>query len=356
MNVVIVGAGLAGARTAETLRALGLEGRVTLVGDEPVAPYERPALSKEFLAGAREAERLLLRPHAFWQERGIELRLGRRVVSVDRARRVAIADGDVELPWDALVLATGARPRRLPLVAPQGVHALRTLDDARRLRDSLVPESRLVVIGGGFVGAEVASTALGLGVRVQMVEAGPAPLARPLGAEVGRLLAKRYRAHGLELHAGVGVAFLSANAAGRLSSVVLTDGRELRADAALVAIGVEPDTWLAPSRPHPDIHLCGDLVGPGHWTSAAVDGAAVAHRILGLEPPAPQPPYVWSDQFGLRLQLVGDPRSTVAVELEGDDDSFAVRYRDETGATVGALLANRPRDVAALRRELPLAA
>jgi NADPH-dependent 2,4-dienoyl-CoA reductase/sulfur reductase-like enzyme len=356
MNVLIVGAGLAGARTAETLRALGFDGGVTLVGDEPVAPYERPALSKQFLAGAREPDRLLLRPHALWEKHGIELRPGSRVVSVDHAQRLAVTDAGTELPWDTLVLATGARPRRLPLLAPRGVHVLRTLADARRLREALTPGRRLVVIGGGFLGAEVASTALGLGVRVVMVEAGPAPLVRVLGAEVGQLLARRYRAHGLELRPGVGAAAFRANPAGRLASVVLTNGREVRADAALVAIGIEPETRLAPSRPHHDIHLSGDLIGPGHWTSAAAAGAATAHRILGHEPPAVQPHYVWSDQFGLRLQLIGDPRSAATVKLEGDDDSFKARYQDATGATIATLLANRPHEVATLRRELPFAA
>jgi NADPH-dependent 2,4-dienoyl-CoA reductase/sulfur reductase-like enzyme len=356
MNVLIVGAGLAGARTAETLRALGFEGRATLVGDEPVAPYERPALSKEFLAGARGPEQLALRPHAYWAEREIELRLGLRISSVDYARHLAATNGGATFPWDTLVLATGAKPKRLQLATPHGVHVLRTLADALGLREALEPGARLVVVGGGFVGAEVASTALDLGVHVAMVEAGPAPLVRPLGPQVGRLLAARYRAHGVDLHVGVGAAAFRAHGSGRLLSVVLTDGLELPADAALVAIGVEPDAQLFPPRSHADVYLCGDLVGPGHWMSAAANGVATAHRILGLEPPVAQPSYVWSDQFGLRLQLVGDPQPAAEIELEGDDDSFAARYRDATGATVAALFANRPHDVAALRRELPLAA
>ena len=170
-TVLLVGAGLAGARAAETLRANGYAGRVLLVGDEPTAPYERPALSKEYLAGKKTEEQLLLRRSHYWGDLGIELLLGRHVSRIEPALRTArLADGE-ELPWDALVLATGARPRRLPFAAPRGVQTLRTLADAQALRASLVPGARLAVVGGGFIGAEVASTALGLAVEVTMVEA-----------------------------------------------------------------------------------------------------------------------------------------------------------------------------------------
>lgn len=181
MNIAIVGAGLAGARTAETLRAEGYDGRIVLVGDEPFGPYERPALSKEFLAGARDEESLLLRPLSFWHSRHVELRLRTRVTEIDWPSHVACTSRGGALHFDELVLATGARPRRLPLELPAGVHELRTLADAQRLREELVCGARLVVIGGGFVGAEVASTARSLGVEVTIVEAAHAPVARMLG-------------------------------------------------------------------------------------------------------------------------------------------------------------------------------
>ena len=350
--VVIVGAGLAGARAAETLRAEGFDGRVVLVGEEPVAPYERPALSKEFLAGTRDEESLLLRPAAFWQERGIELLLGRRVVAADpAAQSVRTSRGD-DLPFDALVLATGARPRRLPLELPDGVHELRTLADARALRQELMPGAHLMVIGGGFVGAEVASTARALGLHVTIVEAAPAPVARVLGSEVGLLLAERWRAYDVDVHLGTGVAHIRADANGRVDSVLLTDGTVLRADAVLVGVGVEPARELLPARPAAHVHPAGDVVGPGHWTAAALDGVAAARRILGLPVPAPQPHYVWSDQFGLRLQVVGTPARDDAVELEGGGNSFAVRYLDAGGRTRAGLFANRPAEAAALRRTL----
>lgn len=351
-TVVIVGAGLAGARVAETLRAEGFAGRVVLVGDEPSAPYERPALSKEFLAGKRDEQSLLLRKQSFWETRSIELVLASRVEAVDPVGRAARTSRGRELPFDALVVATGARPRRLPLDMPEGVHELRTLADARALREELVPGSRLVVIGGGFVGAEVASTARSLGVEVTIVEAGTAPVARVLGDDVGLLIAERWRAHGVDVRLRTGVARIRADAAGRVDSVLLTDGCELRADAVLVGIGVEPARELLPERPASHVHAAGDVVGPGHWTAAALDGAAAARRILGLSVPPPQPHYVWSDQFGLRLQVVGSPDRDNAFEFDGDAESFAVRYIGAEGRTSAALLANRPAEAAALRRSL----
>ena len=351
-TVVIVGAGLAGARVAETLRAEGFAGRVVLVGDEPSAPYERPALSKEFLAGTRDEQSLLLRKPSFWELRDIALVRGNRIVSVDpRARGARTSRGRV-LRFDELVVATGARPRRLPLEMPAGVHELRTLADARALRDALIPGSRLVVIGGGFVGAEVASTARSLGVEVTIVEAGAAPVARVLGDDVGLLIAERWRAHGVDVRLRTGVVRVRADTSGRVDSVVLTDGCELRADAVLVGIGVEPARELLPDRPALHVLAAGDIVGPGHWTAAALDGAAAARHILGLGAAPPQPHYVWSDQFGLRLQVVGTPKPDQAFELDGDAESFAVRYFGTDGRTSAALLANRPAEAASLRRSL----
>ncbi|HKI91454.1 MAG TPA: FAD-dependent oxidoreductase [Gaiellaceae bacterium] len=350
--VVIVGAGLAGARAAETLRAEGYDGRVLLVGEEPVAPYERPALSKKFLAGTRDEESLLLRKPGFWESRGIELMLGRRVETIDPTGRIARTSRGEELAFDALVVATGARPRRLPFDVPAGVRELRTLADAKALREELSPGTRLAVVGGGFVGAEVASTARSLGVEVTIVEAAPAPVARILGNAVGHMLAARWRDHGIDVRLRTGVSSLRADAMGRVDSVVLTDGSELRADVVLVGVGVEPVRELLLERPALHVHPAGDVVGPGHWTAAAHDGAAAARRILGLPVAAPPPHYVWSDQFGLRLQIVGSPNPDDRLQADGDDDSFAVRYLGPDGRTRAALLANRPAEAAEIRRLL----
>lgn len=351
-TVVIVGAGLAGARTAETLRAEGFDGRVVLLGDEPVGPYERPALSKDYLAGTRDERSLLVRAPEFWERRGVELRLSTRVVAVDPVGRRITTERGSGLAFDELVLATGARPRRLPLELPAGVHELRTLTDARGLRDELAPGVRLVVVGGGFIGAEVASTARSLGVEVTIVEAAPAPVARVLGAHVGLLLAERWRSHGVGVRLGAGVAHFRSDAGGRVRSMLLTDGTELRADVVVVGVGVEPVAELLPPRPALHIRTAGDVTGPGHWTAAAAAGTATARGILGLPVPAAPPAYVWSDQFGLRLQVVGTPRPEHRPIIEGGADAFTVEYVDGRGATCAGVYANRPADAAALRRRL----
>ena len=239
-SVVIVGAGLAGARCAETLRAEGFDGDLVLVGEESVAPYERPALSKEFLAGAKSVADLLLRPQSFWAEQRIELVLGQRVGSVDRTRRTVTTSSGLELGWDTLVLATGARPRHLPFASPAGVHVLRTLADAEALRDELLPGARLAIVGGGFVGAEVASTARSRGVDVTLLEAGSAPFERALGAELGARLADRYRDHGVDIHTETAAAGFRETSAGRVDAVILRDGTVIESDVVLVAVGVEP--------------------------------------------------------------------------------------------------------------------
>jgi 3-phenylpropionate/trans-cinnamate dioxygenase ferredoxin reductase component len=370
-RVLIVGAGLAGSRCAEVLRSEGFDGDVVVVGEEKHAPYERPALSKEFLAGTRVD--LGLRPDAFWRDRGIELRLGERVHRVDVRRRLARLPGGAAR-WDALVLATGARSRRLPALDRRpGVHALRTLGDAAALRAELGPGRRLAIVGAGFVGAEVASTALGLGVEVSLLEAGDAPFTAILGSEVGGVLADRYRDAGVDLRVGARVEATSTRADGRPRALELAGGGEVACDAVLVAVGAEPATELLGGGPVetdacgrtrlPGVYACGDAatawrpavschLRTEHWTSAAAQGAAVARAILGREAPADEVPYFWSDQFGLRLQHVGHGSGWASISLDGGPDSFAARYYARDGSPVAALLANRPEDVAAVRREL----
>lgn len=377
-SVLIVGAGLAGSRCAETLRAEGFDGRVTLVGDEPVGPYERPALSKELLAGAKE--RVELRPAEHWEERAIDLVLGRRVEPEELARAAPGGRAVVGLPEaDAIVIATGAQARTLPFPCPPGVHTLRTLADAERLRQALTPGSRLAVIGAGFVGAEVASTARSLGVDVALVDVEPAPLLRVLGAEVGGLLAERYRAHGVDLRLGAGLGRFLTSPAGELTGIELTDGSTLACDTALVAIGAAPacdlmgdaragiETDACGRTARPNVYACGDVARAfrpslgahlrvEHWTSAAGQAASVAHAILGSERPYDELPYFWSDQFGLRLQHVGHAEAPAAVELDGDATEFTARYLDADGRLLAALAANRPREIGSLRRELAGAA
>jgi NADPH-dependent 2,4-dienoyl-CoA reductase/sulfur reductase-like enzyme len=366
-TVVVVGAGLAGSRCAETLRGEGFEGRIVVFGDEPHAPYERPALSKDLLAGARAS--VDLRAEEFWADRGIELRLGERVESVDLLGRVA---NGVE--WDALVLATGARPRRLPGEQPAGVHVLRTRADADGLRSELRPGARLCVIGAGFIGAEAASTTLSLGVDVTLVEAAPRPFVRALGPEVGGLLADHWRARGADVRLGAGVERVEAGPDGSVATVVLADGSRIGCTAVLVGIGVSPAGELLGQEAGiptdacgrtalPGVYACGDVasafrpalgrrVRVEHWTSAAGQAAAVAHAILGRERPYDDLPYFWSDQFGLRLQYVGHAEDWHRVEIDGGPGEFTVRYLDEASRPLAALVANRPREIGPLRREL----
>lgn len=376
-GVLIVGAGLAGSRCAEVLRAEGFDGEIVLAGAEDHPPYERPALSKEFLGGRRD--QVHLRPDGFWREKGIDLRVGTRIHRIDFRRRIARTDAD-SIRWEALVLATGARPRRIsPLDGRRGVHVLRTLDDATALGSDLGAGRRLAIVGAGFVGAEVASTAVEVGSDVSLIEAGKSPFGRILGDEVGRVLADRYRAAGVELRTGTMTQEVRMDAAERLRGLALADGAETACDAVLVAVGAEPATELlggvvetdACGRTAlPGVYACGDVaavwrppvarhVRTEHWTSAAAQGTAVARAILGRSAPADDVPYFWSDQFGLRLQHVGHGANWASVALEGSPDSFSARYHARDGSLVAALLANRPCEAAALRRELaerPLAA
>ncbi len=373
-NVVVVGTGLAGLRSAETLRARGYEGRLTLIGEETQLPYERPALSKQLLAGKRSPDQLVLRQPEFFGEQQIELALGRRVEKISPERRTVLLSNGSELVWDALVIATGARARRLRgPETPAGVHYLRTLSDALALGAEFVPGRRLAVVGAGFIGAEVASTAVSLGLDVSVIEPMAAPLERVLGTEIGLLLAARYRDYGVDLRLGSGMTGFVSGKDGRLRALELGDGSEIACDVAVIGIGAEPAGELLGGREietdasgrteYEGIYACGDVASSWrpslgrrlrmeHWTSAAGQAAAVARTILGEESLHDDVPFFWSDQFGLRLQYVGFASEWANVEVENDGDSFSVRYLDESERLLAALVANRPSDVAALRREL----
>jgi NADPH-dependent 2,4-dienoyl-CoA reductase/sulfur reductase-like enzyme len=375
-GVVIVGAGLAGARCAERLRSGGYAGRIRLIGEEPVPPYRRPALSKELLSGAAGLGDLRLRTPAWWTEAEIELVLASRVIRIDPERRRAIVEGGSELAWETLVVATGSRARAIPGLAPvRGLHSLRSFQDALGLRAVLRPGRRIVVIGAGFIGTEVASTASALGVEITLVD--PAlPLVRVLGDEVAGLLATRYREHGVDLRTGTALERLEVDQ-DRVCGVHLTGGGHVDCDAVLVAIGAEPAVPPGlPSAPEggiatdaagrtsfEDVFACGDVarsmhpllgrhVRVEHWADAASQGTAVAEAILGIDPAPRELPLFWSDQFGLRLQYVGHALEWSSVELDGDPDEFRALYLDADGRPLAALVANRPRELGRLRREL----
>jgi 3-phenylpropionate/trans-cinnamate dioxygenase ferredoxin reductase subunit len=236
------------------------------------------------------------------------------------------------------------------------VHLLRTLADAQALRRELLPGARLAIVGGGFVGAEVASTARKLGVDVTLLEAGSAPFERALGPELGARLAQRYVDHGVDIRTETAAAAFLSLPGGRVKGVQLAGGGVVEADVVLVAVGVAPAHELG-AEFEPPIYACGDNAGSrGHWTGTAAEAVGVARRILELEPLPEQPPFFWSDQFGLRLQLVGDTSHADEVEVEGSHESFIARYRARGGKLVAALASNQPAAMGGLRLEVAAAA
>jgi NADPH-dependent 2,4-dienoyl-CoA reductase/sulfur reductase-like enzyme len=249
-NIVVVGASLGGLRAVQALRRQGYTGRLTLVGEEPHRPYDRPPLSKEVLRNQEHKVKLDLSPPSF-DKLAVELVLGRRAMELDPGnRRVRLDDGR-DLPYDGLVIATGAYPRALPGQPDlDGVFMLRTIDDARALQAALVAAENVVVIGAGFIGAEVAASCRELGKKVTMLEAAPVPVARALGLTIGEALAALHRSRGVEVRCGVGVHAIEGDGE-RVREVVLDDGTRLRADVVVVGIGVVPAIdWL---RPHPSV-------------------------------------------------------------------------------------------------------
>ena len=247
-NIVIVGAGQAAVQAIDTLRRKGFGGKITLVGDEPWLPYQRPPLSKQYLAGALEPQRLLLRPQRFYEEHSIETRLGRRVAEIARReQRVRLDDGS-SLAYDALLLATGCRSR--PLEVPgadlEGVHTLRTIADVDRIRLSLSPGTRLVVVGGGYIGLEVAATARERGLSVTVLETAARILNRVTCTEVSAFYEAEHARHGVSIHCNTNVQALLAQPASRqVRAVVTGEGREHPADQVIVGVGAIPNVELA---------------------------------------------------------------------------------------------------------------
>ncbi|MFI5798707.1 NAD(P)/FAD-dependent oxidoreductase [Streptomyces sp. NPDC051677] len=366
-RIVVVGASAAGLAAAETLRREGFDGSLTLIGDEPYLPYDRPPLSKQFVTAGWDAEQLMLRAPADIDALGLDLRLDVAATGLDLQKRaVALADGSA-VPYDGLVIATGVRPRRLP---GEGAHVLRTLDDARALRDGLLTARRLVVVGAGFLGAEVAAVARQRGCAVTLLEPAPVPLAHAVGEEVGRALAMAHRNHGVDLRTGVTVTQVAED------GVRLADGEVVEGDEILVAIGSLPNTdWLEASgltvrdgvvcdeycEAAPNVYAAGDvarwrnpLFGLSmrieHRTNAAEQGMAAARNLLrpdALQPFAPVP-YFWSDQYGMKIQAYGYIRDHDEA-LVLDNDQLLVVYR-KADRLVGVLAADMsPRTLRAWR-------
>ncbi|MFD5013394.1 NAD(P)/FAD-dependent oxidoreductase [Streptomyces chartreusis] len=385
--ITVVGASLAGLSTVRALRTEGYDGGIVVVGEERHTPYDRPPLSKDFLKGAVDAGALALGDADEYADLDVQWLLGERAVRLDPATRSVVLAGGRQIRSDGVVVATGASPRTLPGTdGLTGVHTLRTLDDAEALRAELLDGSpRVVVIGAGFIGAEVASTARLLGLDVTVVEALDIPLERQLGREMGLVCSSLHNDHGALLLSGTGVAGLVGT--GRVTGVRLVDGRLLPADVVVVGVGVRPNTdWLAGSGVRvddgvvcdsgcstdvPGVVAVGDVARcPNpftgrharieHWSNATEQARTAARTLLtGVPAPAPlTAPYFWSDQYGVRIQVAGYVAPGAEPEVvEGDVDSrtFTAVYRRE-GAPVAVLSLNQPKFFNRLRRTLVPAA
>ncbi|MFI6843425.1 NAD(P)/FAD-dependent oxidoreductase [Kitasatospora sp. NPDC050467] len=364
-QVVVVGAGLAGAQCASGLRRGGWQGRIVLVGEEPHVPYDRPPLSKEVLLGKADATTLDID----FAHLGIEVLTGRRATGLTPG--LLHTDGG-DLPYGALVIATGATPRVLP--GAERAHLLHTLDDALALRALLRPGLRLVLVGAGWIGAEVATAARTAGCEVTVVEAGPAPVPGALPTEIGRAMAAWYAEAGVELRCGAAVAAVEPGA------VLLADGSHLPADEVVVGIGARPATdWLAGSGVEldaagavlvderlrtglPGVYAAGDCASyPSartggrltvqHWDHALQSGEAAASAVLGADAPYDPVPYFWSEQFGRMVQYVGrhDDGDELVWRGSPADPTWAVLWLRD-GALRALLTVDRPRDLTQGRR------
>ncbi len=374
-SVTVVGASLAGLRAAETLRRDGFDGPITLIGDEAHEPYDRPPLSKQVLAGDWEPDRIALTPSDKLADLDLDLRLGATAAGFDLASRtLRLTGGEIgaeTLEVDALLIATGARCRTLGQPR-DGVHVLRSLDDCLALRaDFDAAPDRVVVVGAGFIGAEVAATARTRGLDVTVVEALSAPLIRVLGPAMGEVCAAVHRDHGVDLRTGVGVE--GFDGAGRVERVRLTDGSAVDASVVVVGIGVVPNTeWLEGSGLTLDDGVMCDAAGlaaPGvaaagdvarwpnrrfgevmrveHWDNAAAQGAHSARALLGAAEPYEPVPWFWSDQYDRKIQLAGHVRPDDEVRVVAGsvaERRFAALY-GRGGRLMGALGFNRPRHV-----------
>ncbi|WP_255954715.1 NAD(P)/FAD-dependent oxidoreductase [Streptomyces odontomachi] len=377
-TVVAVGAGQTAAVAARTLRRRGFDGRIVLVGDEPHAPYQRPPLSKELLAGEQQPADVCVLSEQWCADHGVELRLGAAAHRIDTSEgALELADG-TRVPGDRFLLATGARARRLPGVDGERVVHLRGLDDALRLRALLRPGGRVVIVGAGFVGSEVASTALAAGVHPVVLEQAEVPLGQVLGSEMGGFCARLHRASGVELHTGQTVSAVHESADG---VVVTTEaGLRVEGDAVVVAVGAVPNTDVARRSglavsdgvlvdegcrtSHPAVYAAGDVANQHHprhdrrirvehFDNATKQGMVVAKNILGRSAVHDEPHWFWSDQFGLNLQHCGHAARWDRLVVRGslDERDFIAFYLDGDVLTA-AFAVERGGDVFAVKELL----
>ncbi len=375
-GIVIVGGGLAAARTAEQLRRAGYAGRLTIVSDEVHLPYDRPPLSKEVLR--KEVDDVALKPREWYDEKDITLRLGSAATGLDTvAQTLTLADGTM-LRYDELVIATGLVPRRIPTFPDiEGIRVLRSYDECMALRAHASAATRAVVVGAGFIGCEVAASLRGLGVAVVLVEPQPTPLASVLGEQIGQLVARLHRDEGVDVRTGIGVA--EVRGAGHVDTVVLTDGTELPADLVVVGSGSHPATgWLdgtgvkvdngvicdaAGRTSAPNVWALGDVaswrdpmghqVRVEHWSNVADQARVVVPAMLGRDVPSNVVvPYFWSDQYDVKIQCLGEPHATDIVHLVEDDGRRFLAYYERDGVLVGVVGGAMPGKVMKVRSKI----
>ena len=376
---VIVGASLAGASAAITLREENVDGTVTLIGAETEPPYERPPLSKAYLRGDVPFEKALVRPAAFYAEHRIETIFGMRATRIDPSQRIVTLEDHREIPFDALLVATGGRKRpvSIPGADLEGIYSLRTVEDANRIRREIIPGRRAVVVGMGFIGSEVAASLRQKGVQVVAIDPSKVPLFRVLGEAVGRTIAELHRVHGVQTIFEDSVTAFEGT--GRVSAVVTRAGLRIPCDFVVVGIGIEPAADVLDGS---DIHVnngvivdeyCetnvsgiyaagdianhyhpvfGRLIRVEHWQNAIKQGAAAARNMMGIRVPYDEIHWFWSDQYDANLQYAGSHTTWSRLVVRGrlDSDSFLACYVNK-GRIDAAVALNRGKD---LRRVMPL--
>ena len=380
--IVIVGAGHAGGRTAEALRAAGVSAPIHLVGEERYPPYERPPLSKELLTGKIAVEKTYIQPESFWAEHAITLHLGTRVEAIDRARRQVHLSGGRTLDYATLVLATGGRPRRLALPGADSprVRYLRDIEDTRALQAAIASGTHVAVVGAGVIGLEVAASARTLGAAVTVLEVAPAPLGRVVERTVGDWFLALHRRHGVDMRMGASVRAIHDGA--RHATVELAGGATVEADLIVIGVGIIPNAELARDAglaaedgivvdefgrtADPAIYAVGDVARSFHpvlgrharleaWRNADNQPRAIARVIAGGTEPYTEVPWMWSDQYDVNLQVAGLPQAVDQAVRRGTDDKFTLIQLAD-GVVVGGLTLNQGRDMRPIQQLIAKAA
>ncbi len=375
---VVVGANLAGGRAVETLRQEGFDGRIVLIGEEPDRPYERPPLSKEVIRSEAEPSSVFLRDAGWYDEQRIELQLGVAVTAIDAASKTLTLSGGGTLGYDSCLLATGGRVRRIDVPGEKldGIRYLRSVRDASDLAAELERRPRVVVVGAGFIGAEVAASARTVGCDVTMIEVLEVPLARVLGDDIGKVYAQIHRDHGVDLRLGEGVTGFEGS--DRVESVVGSSGTRYPADLVVIGVGIQPNVELASGAgidcdngilvdegcrtSAPDVFAAGDVanrpdsfsgkrIRVEHFQNAQNQGPAAARSMLGREEPFDEVPWFWSDQYEVNLQMLGHASPDDGRIVRGDPSTldFTALYV-RGGRLTAAIAMNRGKDIAAARR------